>query len=302
MKKSSKSGKPTPGQKSVSKAAGAMKQAAGKMSEGGASESSEKQGQAVEELKKAAEELERAIEQAKAAAQAETLAKIEQILKDALARQKELTKVTSQTYEKRDGDKYQRTQILKLAELSDGEGAVAKKVDGALARIRAEGTTAVFPMVLEEVCEDLTNVQNLLAKKKAGPLTQSVQKGIEKSLEELVDALQKEKSRRKKKKGSGGKGESGGKKPPLVPPVAELKMLRSLQVQINKRTLVLDASDRSGETSTTELKLQHKIVAKRQSRVAKTTTELNEKIKGNAPGAGAKPKPAPKEPKKGEGS
>ncbi len=80
-------------------------------------------------------------------------------------------------------------------------------------------------------------------------------------------------------------------------------MLRSLQVQINKRTLVLDASKRSGETSGTELKLQHKIVGKRQSRVAKTTTELNEKIKGNAPGGGVKqkPKPEPKEPKKGEG-
>ncbi len=302
MKKSSKSGQPTPGQKSAAAAAKSMQQAASSLSQGNASAAGSKQGQAVEQLKKAAEDLERAITKAREAAQEETLAKIEQILRDALERQKIITKLTDQTYKKRSGDKYDRPEVLKLAELSDGEGELAEKIDGALVRIRAEGTTAVFPMVLDEVHEDLANVQNRLAKKKAGPLTQSVQKGIEKNLEELVDALQKEQRRRKKKKKGGGGGGGGGKKPPLVPPVAELKMLRSLQVQINKRTLVLDASGRSDEASGTELKLQHKIVAKKQSRVTKTTQELDRKLKQRTLGGKVEPKPAPKEWKKGEGS
>ncbi|MCD4700184.1 MAG: hypothetical protein K8R91_06405, partial [Phycisphaerae bacterium] len=279
MKKSSNEGQPTPGQKSAAGAAKSMKQAAGSLGEGDASAASDQQAQAVEQLKQAAEELRCAIDEARAAAQEETLAKIEQILRDALERQKEITKLTDKTYKQRKGDQYERSQVLKLAELSDGEGELAEKINGALARIRAEGITAVFPMVLDEVQADLSGVQNLLAKKKAGPLTQSVQKGIEKSLEELVDALSKEMRRRKKKQGGGGGSGGGAAKPPLVPPVAELKMLRTLQKQINTRTLVLDASSRSGEVSRAELEIQHKIIAKRELRLVKTTRELNKKLK-----------------------
>ncbi len=286
MEKSSEEGKPTPGQKSTESAAKSMQKASESLGKGSASAASSEQSQAAEELKKAAEELERAIEEAKAAAQEETLAKIEQILADALERQKEMTKLTSETYKKRSGDQYDRPGVLKLAELSDGEGELAEKINGALARIRAEGTTSVFPMVLDEVCADLANVQNRLAQKKADPLTQSVQKGIEKSLEELVDALQKEQRRRKKQGGPppGGGGGGGGPPPPLVPTVAELKMLRSFQNQINERTLVLDAGGRSGETSKAELQIQHKIIAEREARLVKTTQELDQKLKSKSHG------------------
>ncbi|MDY7011033.1 MAG: hypothetical protein SVV80_09820 [Planctomycetota bacterium] len=280
MKKSSDEGQPTPGRKSAAGAAESMKQASGSLGKGDACAACGQQGQAVEQLKQAAEELRRAIDEARAAAQEETLAKIKQILRDALERQKEITKLTDKTYKQRKGDQYERPQVLKLAELSDGEGELAEKINGALARIRAEGTTAVFPMVLDEVHEDLSNVQDRLAKKKAGPLTQSVQKGIAESLEELVDALQKEMRRRKNKGGPPpGGGGGGGRQPPLVPPVAELKMLRSLQKQINKRTLALDAGSRSGEASRAELEIQHKIIAKRESRLVKTTLELNKKLR-----------------------
>lgn len=287
MKKSSEDGKPTPGQKSTESAAKSMKKASESLGKGDACSACSSQGQAAEELKQAAEELERAIEEARAAAQEETLAKIEQILADALERQKEMTKLTDETYKKRSGDQYDRTGVLKLAELSDGEGELAEKINGALARIRAEGTTAVFPMVLDEVCADLANVQTRLAQKKADPLTQSVQKGIEKSLEELVDALQQEMRRRKKQGGSpppGGGGGGGGPPPPLVPPVAELKMLRSLQNRINNRTLVLDAGGRSGEISKAELQIQHKIIAERELRLVKTTQELDQKLKSKSHG------------------
>ena len=67
--------------------------------------------------------------------------------------------------------------------------------------------------------------------------TQSVQKEIEMTLEELIAALQKAKNDKKQKPkppGGGGGGKPGDE--PLLPDSAELKLLRSAQLRVNRRT------------------------------------------------------------------
>ena len=143
--------------------------------------------------------------------------------------------------------------------------------------VRGEGTTAVFPIVLDETRADLSNVQGLLAKKQAGALTQSIQKDIENNLEDMIAALQKEMRRRKKQPGGGGGGGGGGKAP-LVPPVAELKMLRTLQKQVNGRTIRLDGQVQARAVSETESQVQHRILGDRQGRLAEMTKTLGQKL------------------------
>ena len=282
MGKADSQGNPTPGQKDVSSAAGAMEKASSSLGKGDPSSANVSQRQALEHLKQAAEKLKRALEKEKESAQQEALTRIQDMLQKVLDKQRGITKETLTVYKQRVGpQKYNRAEILKLAKLSDGEGDLAKQVDKILQLLRAEGTTTVFPAVLEEIAGDLRNVQNLLAGRKAGPITQSLQKGIENNLEELIKALKKESRRRKKKRGGrsgGGGGGGGGGKQPLVPPVAELKMLRALQVQINKRTIMLDAAKQKGELSKAELKAQHEILAKRQEKLIKLTQALKEKL------------------------
>jgi hypothetical protein len=167
--------------------------------------------------------------------------------------------------------------VLKLGELSDGEGSLAAKTGKVLKLVAGEGTTVVFPVVLKEIKDDLGEVQRRLAHKKAGRLTQTMQQGVESNLKDLIAALQREMGRRKK--GGGGGGGGGGGKPPLVPPEAELRMLRTRQKQIYNRTLVLDASTRKGELAEPEVKHQHQVVAERQKALEDMTGQLREKLR-----------------------
>ena len=216
--------------------------------------------------------------------QNEALTQIDQILRGILEAQRKLTKDTTELHAGRKGQEYDRLELGKLADLSDGEGEQGEKVGKVLKMVKDEGTTAVFPLVLDETKAELANVQKLLAQKKAGPLTQSIQKEIEKNLEEMIEALQKEIRRRK-----GGGGGGGGGRPPLVPPVAELKMLRTLQRQINRRTLTLDAAKRGGSAAGIDMRLLHKIVSDREKRLAEMTKTLNEKTSRGRPSGPVRP-------------
>ena len=275
-------GKPTPGQEPVAGAGKSMQRASRQLGEGDASGASQNQGKASQQLRQAGKELRRAIDQARQAVQEQALARIDAMLSRVLEAQKNITKATAATYERRVGKEYERPQILKLAELSDGEGELATKVQDVLKLVKGEGTTAVFPIVLAETRADLGNVQRLLARKQAGALAQSVQKDIEKNLQDMIDALRQE-MRRRRHQGSGPGSGGGGGAAPLVPPVAELKMLRTLQKQINARTIGLDAQARSGELAEVESRVQHKILAERQGKLVKMTKALDEKLGRGGP-------------------
>ena len=283
---SSESGQPTPGQSSVAGAAGSMSQASGKLGKGDSGGANKDQQQATKQLGQAADDLGDAIAKAEQAAQEQALTKIDQMLREVLEAQRKLSEGTLEVYAERVDGKYGRLQLGKLADLSDGEGTAAEKIAKALKLVTEEGTTAVFPLVLDETKADLSNVQNLLAKKKAGQLTQSIQNEIDKNLEDMIAALRKEMRRRKQEGGKspGGGGGGGGGKAPLIPPVAELKMLRTLQLQINNRTLTLDAQKRAGHASGIDTRLQHKIVSGREAKLAKMTETLKKKTQSSGPG------------------
>jgi len=277
MGKSSESDRPTPGKQSVAGAAGSMERASGELGRGNAGKASSAQGEAVDKLRKARRDLGEAIDQARDDVQTQTLVEIDAILTEILKAQQNITRGTAETFARRTGKTYERPQILKLAQLSDGEGQLAEKVGKVLKVVREEATTAVFPVILDETRGDLTNVQKLLAGKQAGPLPQSIQKEIEKNLEAMIASLRQEVRRRRA--GGGRCPGGGGGKGPLIPMVAELKMLRALQMQINERTLTLDAQRRDRALAEVELRLQHRILADREGRLAEMTKELGKKLR-----------------------
>ncbi|MFP4104905.1 MAG: hypothetical protein ACLFVU_02350 [Phycisphaerae bacterium] len=271
-----------PGQKSASSAAGSMSEAGSKM-ESKATQAAEKfEKKAIDDLELAKQELEEEIAKAEAAAQADALAKVDQMLQKVLDRQKRVSLDTRQTFDKKigAGESYARAEELKLAELSAAEGELGEEVDKVRSLLVKEGSTVVFPAVLQEVNEDLNNVQKLLADQHAGPLTQTIQKEIERNLQEMIDAIRKELAERKQKKKGGGAGQGqggGGGKKPLVPPVAELKMLRALQLQINSRTRILNVQQTAGNLPNPEAKKQHEALAEKE----KVVKGMAEKVAKN---------------------
>ncbi|KPK81588.1 MAG: hypothetical protein AMJ81_10485 [Phycisphaerae bacterium SM23_33] len=276
MEKSSTKEQKTPGQPQVASAQGSMQQASKQLGGGNPGGASGSQDQASQSLREAARQLDEAIRRAQDARQEEALVKIEAILREILKSQQTITGGTAEVYNERKGQKYERSELVKLAELADGEGTLAEKVAHALKLVKDEGTTVVFPVVLDETRGDLSSVQQRLAQQQAGPLTQSIQQGIEQNLKDLIAALQSEIRRRRQ--GGGGGGGGGGGRPPLVPTSAELKMLRSRQTQIYQRTLVVNAQVASGELAGPEAKHHHDILAQRQGALKDMTAQLKAKM------------------------
>jgi hypothetical protein len=117
-------------------------------------------------------------------------------------------------------------------------------------------------------------VGNLLADNlRTEQYTATLQKEIETTLEELIEALQQA---QQQKQGSGGGGGGGGREP-LLPNSAELKLLRSAQLRINRRTVALDHSRPSGGQLDATLKDETRKLPERQAEIAEMTVRILER-------------------------
>ena len=154
------------------------------------------------------------------------------------------------------------------------ELGLAGKAQQALDVILDDGTSVVFPDVVEQLRDDLITAGNLLAdNSRTDHYTATLQKEIETTLEELIEALQQA---QQQKQGSGGGGGGGGQEP-LLPNSAELKLLRSAKLRINRRTTALDQSRPQGGPIDAVLKDETRRIAERQSEIAEMTVRILER-------------------------
>ncbi len=277
----------TPGQSSVKNAGENMKSASGKLSQGDSGEANKDQKRAIEELERAEKSLQEAIADEQDRMQAESLQKIDDLLQKILKSQQTITKETKETYVKRTGpEKYERSEQVKLTELSRGEGRLSDDVKVVLEMLMKEGSTVVFPEVLKQVQEDLQEVQKLLSENKADELTQAMQEDIERSLQDMIDAIRKELTNRRKQQGISDPGRGGGGGGALVPPLAELKLLYMMQLQIKRRTEALNKQVNEKTINETESARYHRQLAERQKNVTKMTNDMKMKLQGDRPGSG----------------
>jgi hypothetical protein len=89
----------------------------------------------------------------------------------------------------------------------------------------------------------ITELMNLsrdrLGKTQLGTQTASAQQGSIDRLEMVIDALKEEQKRNSDFQSPQGGGGGGGGKPPLVPPLAQLKLLKAMQSVINTETTAI---------------------------------------------------------------
>jgi archaellum component FlaC len=86
---------------------------------------------------------------------------------------------------------------------------------------------------------DLDGLAARLRNLDAGDYTQQVQQDVIETLRELLEVIKEELNRRQGEQQGGDAGE-GENEDNLLPTSAELKMLKSLQVRVNKRTSTFD--------------------------------------------------------------
>jgi hypothetical protein len=234
-------GKPSPGRQKVQQAQKAMEQASGDLRDQEPGDASRQQDKAIRQLEDALREIEERLAQLREETQIEKLARLEARFREMLARQKAASAETIVFEKKRVAEgELKRSDRLAVGKLAAEERSLAAAAQLALDIILDDGTSVVFPDVVGQVRDDLASVATLIDAKRTDAYTQSQQKEIELTLEELIEALQQA---QKQKEGSGGGGGGGGgSEPPLLPGSAELKLLRAAQLRINRRTAAFDTA------------------------------------------------------------
>jgi hypothetical protein len=123
--------------------------------------------------------------------------------------------------------------------LSDKEEEIIREANKAISIIQAEGSAIAFAEVFFQVRGDMTNVAGRLRKTDTGVVTQTIENDIIATLQEMIEALKKARKDNKNPPPPKPPGQSGP--PPdqrLIDMLAELKMIRSMQLRVNSRTEV----------------------------------------------------------------
>lgn len=288
---SQESGEPTPGQKQIEKAQGHMEDATEDLDDEKPRDATADQDKALAELDDAAEELEEALRQLRQEEQEEVLRDLEARFRAMLETQLEINTGTTEV-DAVGPDNFKRAEKLRTAELADKQGKLAKEVDTCLHVLEEEGTTVVFPAVLEQLAEDMRDVESRLKELYVGVLTQAIQKEIVSTLQDLVDAVERRQQEMSEQQGRPGQPGSPDEQP-LLPTSAELKLLKAMQVRVNGRTSVIEETKAladpetphragaKGIESEASLRKATEGVARRQGEAANIAEEMRELESGS---------------------
>jgi myosin heavy subunit len=183
-----------PGQKRVQQAVPKQRAAAGQLKE--QKPAKQKQQDAKDDLDAAKKELDEALAQLRKQLQDEVLRALEERFTAMLKRQRELSSqtktvdATRQNVLTADGS-LPAALAEKLQGLAVGEGELAAEASDALKLLGEDGTTAVFPPLVEQLRDDLAAVERRLQAKESGAGLQQAQRDVEDLLDLLINALRK---------------------------------------------------------------------------------------------------------------
>jgi hypothetical protein len=143
--------------------------------------------------------------------------------------------------------------------------------------LHEEASAVAFPEAVTDMRDDMEQIVVRLAQSKVGSITQGVEEDVIAALEEMIAALKKaQKDMEEKKNKPPGQPQQGGEpqEPPLVDSLAEIKMIRALQMRVNKRTERYAQLSKTEQTDKPELLTALKRLAERQERIHRVTRDI----------------------------
>ena len=218
-----------------------MKEAQEKLEKAQKEGAVEKQEEALRELEKAKKELEEILRQLREEEEKRTLAQLEARFKKMLELQKAIydTTIRLDKQVQDNGGKAPVELSLESVRLSSRENDVLLEANKALLLLREDGTAAAMTEALTTAAEDMDAVIKLFNQANVGMVNQTRQENIMATLEELIDAVkraQKDKDDKNKPKSKKQEGQMSEMESALVDALAELRIIRSMQLRINKTT------------------------------------------------------------------
>jgi hypothetical protein len=264
----------TPGRKQVQEAENFQKKAIDELSKEDREKASQQQSKAIEELEKARKKLEEILRQLREE-------EIERILAALQARCQQMLQMQIAVYNgtvqvdkafKQDSNKdseSNRGNVQKAIDLAKREGQIVEIANKAIQILETEGSAVAFPEVFHQVRDDMKAVERRLGKADTGTVTQVTEQDIINTLKDMIEAL------KKAQKGGGGGGGGGGKSnQSLIDVLAELKMIRAMQVRINGRTRTYAEQYKGEQAAAPDIQKELTNLAERQFKIYEVTNNI----------------------------
>ena len=162
-----------------------------------------------------------------------------------------------------------RAQEASLGDLTRLQWSLEKETTGVAGRLAG---AEVFVLELSAAAQEMAQSAGLLDRGRVGAETQAAQVDAVARLDRLLEALKPEPPEETKDQGGGGQG--GGAKPPGSPGdaikvLAQLKLLKLMQEDVNLRTLALEEAFGSLDELTDEAVAKYLKLGEEQGRLAK---------------------------------
>jgi hypothetical protein len=229
-----------PAQENVEQAVPPQKGAQEDIDQNKRNDASKKQDQAIQALERAIKELEKRLKQLREKELAKLLANLEERVGRMLRMQIEVKAQTvniDNAIKKNKGQKSQ-AEIQKSQVEAEKEMAIIAEADKALKLMEGEGSAVVFAGVLREVKGDMESVQRRLNEGRVEEQTQIIEQDIIDQLTMMKEALKKAKQDLENQQNKPPSDSPPGKpNQKLIDLLNELKLVKSLQEQVNKRTI-----------------------------------------------------------------
>ncbi len=259
-----------------------MEEASKKLEEAERKGAIDKQREAEQELQAAIEQLEEILRQLREEEIERSLAALEDRLRLMLQGQKKVLEETKRLQEIA-GQSADRSIEIRAGNLAGDERKVLNEGQRALLLLREEGTSAAFPEAMSQILVDVQSIVDRLTKADIGKMTVAIEEEVVSSLEELVEALvavQKEQKKRKENQSPQGQQQQQEQgEQPLVDQLAEMRLIKTLQMRVNKRTQTLsqvlkDPNDAVGQADAKDIQSQLRQLSERQASIMQVTRDI----------------------------
>ena len=254
-----------------------MEQARERLDQARRSDAREEQEKALAELEAARAELEEILRQLREEEIERLLVRLEARVRTMLRAERAVLRGLDQLTDEKQALK-PRERDLESARLGREQQAITADATRALTLVRDDGSAVAIPEALEQIREDSLQAASRLKQGNTQGLTKGIVEDLVLSLEELLAALERaerEQQERQQQGQAGGRPAEPGEQP-LVDKLAELKMIRTLQLRVNRRTsrfsqLLNDDTEKAGEPGLVEALGR---LADRQERVERAAHDI----------------------------
>lgn len=252
-----------------------MREAQRKLDEAKREDAGDKQEEALAELERAKAELEEILRQLREEEIKRMLAMLEARFRAMLEEQLEIYEGTLRL-DRSPEESRTRGFEIEAGRLSRRESVLTTEAEKTLTLLSEEGSAVAMPEAVMQMRDDMEQVVVRLGSAKVDELTQGLEEDIIAALEEMIAAIKKAQQEQEQKDSQPPPPPQGEPaEPPLIDKLAELKMIRSLQLRVNKRTeryaKLVDEEGYAAEADLLEALVE---LSARQQRIHQATRDI----------------------------